>query len=264
MPSTRPKPHGSDRCMLIAAVGTECGSPLDLPPESTTMPQSRRHFLAASGALGIVGAATSLAAAAAQKKQDEGEISAAEDLMREHGVLNRILLIYEEGLRRLAARKDVAPEAFRTTANLVRRFVEDYHERLEERFIFPEFEKQKRLTDLVRVLRAQHEAGRRRTDQILSNAAADRFGKAGACEDLIRACQSFIRMYRPHEAREDTVLFPALHRLVSAKRLRELGEQFEREEDRLFGEGGFEKTVDQVAAIEKQLGIHDLAQFTPK
>lgn len=71
-------------------------------------------------------------------------------------------------------------------------------------------------------------------------------------------------MYRPHEAREDTVLFPALHKIVPANRLKELGEQFEKEEDRLFGEEGFEKTVDQVATIEKQLGIYDLAQFTAK
>jgi hypothetical protein len=56
---------------------------------------------------------------------------------------------------------------------------------------------------------------------------------------------------------------PALHRILPAKRLKELGEQFE-EEDRLFGEEGFEKAVEQVAAIEKQLGIYDLAQFTAK
>ncbi len=63
---------------------------------------------------------------------------------------------------------------------------------------------------------------------------------------------------------QDTVLFPALHMIVPAKKVKELGEQFEKEEDRLFGDEGFEKTVDQVAAIEKQLGIYDLAQFTPK
>ena len=74
--------------------------------------------------------------------------------------------------------------------------------------------------------------------------------------------RSFITMYRPHEAREDTVLFPALHQVLSTKQLKDLGEQFEKEEDRLFGDEGFEKTVDQVAAIEKQLGIYDLAQFT--
>ena len=75
---------------------------------------------------------------------------------------------------------------------------------------------------------------------------------------------AFIRMYRPHEAREDTVLFPVLHKIITPKKLAELGEQFEKEEDRLFGEEGFEKTVDQVAAIEKQLSIYELAQFTPK
>src|SRR5438270_488454 len=82
--------------------------------------------------------------------------------------------------------------------------------------------------------------------------------------ELTEACQAFIRMYRPHESREDTVLFPALNKVVSAKQIKDLGEQFEKEEDRLFGDEGFEKNVEKVAAIEKQLGIHDLAQFTPK
>ena len=81
---------------------------------------------------------------------------------------------------------------------------------------------------------------------------------------MVRAIEAFVRMYRPHEAREDTVLFPTFRKIVSAKRLQELGEQFEKEEDRLFGDEGFEKTVDQVAGIEKGLGIYDLAQFTPK
>src|SRR5207244_8578458 len=118
--------------------------------------------------------------------------------------------------------------------------------------------------ELVRVLRAQHEAGRKVTDVIVRNAVADQFRKEDARKELVVACRSFVRMYRPHEAREDTVLFPALHKIVSAQRLKDLGEQFEKEEDRLFGEEGFEKTVAQVAALEKQLGIYDLSQFTAK
>jgi hemerythrin-like domain-containing protein len=147
---------------------------------------------------------------------------------------------------------------------LVRKFVEDYHEKLEETFLFPEFEKQRKLVDLVKVLRDQHKAGRDVTDIVLRNVTGDRFGKAEARQELVKAVVSFIRLYRPHEAREDTVLFPTFRKIVPGKRLAELGEQFEKEEDRLFGEEGFEKTVDQVAAIEKQLGIYDLAQFTPK
>ena len=156
--------------------------------------------------------------------------------MREHGVLNRILLIYEEGLRRLRAKEDVPPDVFHKPALFVRKFVEDYHEKLEENFIFPEFEKQKKLVELVKVLREQHQAGRRVTDVILRSAVADQFGKEDARKQVVRSCEAFIRMYRPHEAREDTVLFPALHKIVPPKQLKDLGEQFEKEEDRLFGE----------------------------
>jgi hemerythrin-like domain-containing protein len=234
------------------------------------MQKERRGFLAATAVLGIGTLGLSLGQARSDdqpkedKKKDEEEVGAAEDLMREHGVLNRVLLIYEEGLRRLRAKEEVPPEVFDKSAMLVRKFVEDYHEKLEENFIFPEFEKAGKLTDLVNVLKAQHQAGRNVTDVILCNAAAAQFRKEDARQELVRSCEAFIRMYRPHEAREDTVLFPALHKIVTAKRLKELGEQFEKEEDRLFGEEGFEKTVEQVAAIEKQLGIFDLARFTAK
>jgi len=199
-----------------------------------------------------------------KKEQPEEEVGAAEDLMREHGVLNRILLIYEEGLRRLRSKEEISPDAFHKPAELVRKFVEDYHEKLEENFIFPEFEKRSKMVELVKVLRDQHQAGRRVTDVILRAATADRFPQEDARKELVAACRGFIRMYRPHEAREDTVLFPALHKIVPAKQLKDLGEQFEKEEDRLFGEEGFEKTVAEVAVIEKQLGIYDLSQFTPR
>jgi hemerythrin-like domain-containing protein len=230
------------------------------------MTDDRRKFLAVTAALGVgtLGFAAGRTRGDEKKDQPEEEVGAAEDLMREHGVLNRILLIYEDGLRRLRAKDDVPPEVFHKPATLVRKFVEDYHEKLEENFIFPEFEKRQKLADLVKVLREQHDAGRRVTDVVLRNAVGDRFAKPDARAEVVRACEAFVRMYRPHEAREDTVLFPALHKLVPAKQLKDLGERFEKEEDRLFGDEGFEKTVDQVAAIEKQLGIYDLAQFTPR
>jgi len=234
------------------------------------MESERRRFLAATAALGIGTLATAAVPLQGEDKAKDDkngepeEVAAAEDLMREHGVLNRILLIYEEGLRQLRDKEEVSPDAFHKPALLVRKFVEDYHEKLEENFIFPEFEKRKKLVDLVKVLREQHQAGRRVTDVILRNAVPEQFRKEDARKELVASCRAFIHMYRPHEAREDTVLFPALHTVLTTKRIKDLGEQFEKEEDRLFGEEGFEKTVDQVASIEKQLGIYDLAQFTPK
>jgi len=227
----------------------------------------RRAFLISASAIGVAAVTPNarelLAAEKAKEKQDEAEISAPEDLMREHGLLNRILLIYEEGVRRMRNREEVAPEVFQKPAELVRNFVEDYHERLEEKFIFPKFEKKMKHVELVATLRQQHQAGRVLTEHIIRTTPGIRAGSP-ALNEVGRACEAFIRMYRPHEAREDTVLFPALYEITSASEVKEMGEQFEEQEHRLFGKEGFEDNVEKVAAIEKQLGIYDLAKFTPK
>jgi hypothetical protein len=69
-------------------------------------------------------------------------------------------------------------------------------------------------------------------------------------------------MYRPHAAREDTVLFPALRSIVSPHEFDALGGAFEDKEHELFGQDGFEGVVARVAEFERKLGIGDLESFT--
>ena len=153
------------------------------------------------------------------KGETEEDVAPPEDLMREHGVLKRVLLVYDEAIRRIDARRDLPPEAVRDGATIIRTFIEDYHEKLEEDYLFPRFEKAGRLTDLTKVLRAQHQAGRRVTEQITGLAtAAVVEGRAARRAGFASCCSSSVRMYAPHEAREDTVLFPALpQRRVEAR-----------------------------------------------
>lgn len=191
---------------------------------------------------------------------DEG-VGPGEDLMREHGVLNRILLIYDEGIRRTQVRGPLPLEALRSAAGIIRRFLEEYHEKLEEEHLFPRFERAGKLAELVSVLRAQHLAGRRLTASILELASPH--GAATDTAALADRLGQFVRMYRPHEAREDTVLFPAFRELVSREEYERLGEQFESREDEVLGHRGFERIVDEVAGIERGLGLYDLASFTP-
>lgn len=184
--------------------------------------------------------------------------------MREHGVLKRVLLVYREAVRRLSGQEDMAPEPLAEAARVVREFIEDYHERLEEDFLFPRFRKAIVQIPLVDTLQQQHQAGRRLTDLALRFSTVEAIRNEESRAKLVNALGQFIRMYEPHEAREDTVLFPALRKIVSPHEYGALGEEFEKKEHQLFGEGGFDKMVDRVATIEKELGIHDLAQFTPK
>ena len=223
---------------------------------------NRRSFLVTTTAI-VAAVPLTVTSAAENADADEG-VTAPEDLMKEHGVLNRCLLIYEEGMRRLQKGDEVSPDVFGHTAQLIRQFVEEYHEQNEEKFIFPQFERAKKMTDLVQTLKTQHRAGREVTAKILKLSAPDAFRSKDNRARVVAACASFIRMYRPHEAREDTVLFPALRTMLNPKDVEELGERMEGEEKKILGDEGFEKNVDRVTAIEKQLGIYELNQFTPK
>jgi hemerythrin-like domain-containing protein len=221
----------------------------------------RRTFLFQASA--VVGSAFALplASFAQQKKKEESEeeeVSTNEDLMREHGVLNRILLIYDEGIRHIQAKSKFDLAIISKSAGLIQKFIEDYHEKLEEDHLFPRFEKAGKLVELVKTLRAQHAAGRTVTNRILSST------KGGDLQSLGSDLAALVRMYRPHEAREDTVLFPALHDIVSKNEYDAMGEQFEGIERKTFGGDGFDMAVDQVTDLEKQFGIYDLSQFTPK
>jgi len=219
-----------------------------------------------AAAIPAVGVARHASAGEKERKghdeKDEG-VGPGEDLMREHGVLRRVLLVHAEILRVLQTGKEVNPQVLQRTCKLIRSFVEDYHEKQEEEFLFPRFERAGKLVGLVKTLRAQHQAGRAVTDRIRSLATPAGVKEAGSRKEIASRLESFTRMYEPHAAREDTVLFPALHEIVSHHEYDSLGEVFERREKEIFQGDGFELAVAEVDAIEKLVGIEDLAKFTP-
>jgi hemerythrin-like domain-containing protein len=205
-----------------------------------------------------------IAAEKSRKKDEEKEVGAVEDLMREHGVLRRALLVYAETVPKLRANPgSIEPAVIARAAKLFRSFGEDYHERkLEEAHIFPALRKAggPGAAD-IDVLIAQHNRGREITDYILAVTGKGTIG-AGDAEPLARIFETFVLMYQNHAAREDTIVFPAWKNALSERQLREMGDKFEDIERQTFGKDGFEDAVKQIAQIEQTLGWADLAQFT--
>jgi len=223
----------------------------------------RREFLKRGIILGALTSVAGISLITGCKEEKEEGVSPAEDLMREHGVLNRILLVYDTCKVNLVNGEQFSINALNNSAQIIRSFIEDYHEKLEEDFLFPRFEKANQLTDLVQVLRDQHKVGRELTDLIIQFSKMETNSNPDVTQKLIKLLTNFNVMYRPHEAREDTILFPALRKIISKNEYFALGEDFEDKEHELFGEDGFEAMVEKVADIEKQLGIYDLSKFTP-
>ena len=235
-----------------------------LPEPSIVVPSAdRRRFLGDSAAAAILllaGCASNGERSTVEDSDEssgEAEVTPGEDLMQEHGVLERVLLVYGEVIRRVELGQSVDPTHVSSAAGIVRHFVEDYHERNEEKFVFPRLQSARREVETVETLLLQHQRGRDLTDEVL------RLSKSGVNDQVTALLRKFERMYRPHAAREDTVVFPAFRSVVGREEYAELGEKLEDEEHEKLGEHGFEGAVAEVARIEKALGIFELAQFTP-
>jgi len=227
---------------------------------------TRRTLLAAGTAgTGLFLAPSSRGAQAARQTRDEEkEVGAAEDLMREHGVLRRALLVYRESATRLrAASRSIDWQPLHETALLFRSFGEDYHERkLEEAHIFPAVRKAggPAASDVDTRI-DQHRRGREITDYILEVTSKGALTTPDA-ESLARVFDSLDLMYENHAAREDTIVFPAWKATLSPRQLDEMGELFEEIERRTFGHDGFEDAIAKIGRIEQTLGFADIAQFT--
>jgi hemerythrin-like domain-containing protein len=240
----------------------------------------RRAFLTVTGAAALLAAcrretraepqrsvlaATSASAAAEGAKVDDKEdaVSATEDLMREHGVIRRVLVVYRTSARQLRAKPASVPlDALERAARLMHSFGEEYHEKqLEEAHLFPAVKQAGgAAAGELDTLLAQHQRGREITSYIL---AVTQKTLGGGAEPLARTLEAFALMYEEHAAREDTIVFPAWKQALSAKQLDEMGELFEDIEHKTFGKDGFDDAVEQISAIERAIGLQNAALTAP-
>jgi hemerythrin-like domain-containing protein len=231
-------------------------------PSETVRPAelTRRRVLtvgAAALAVGAIGAERTDGAAGAAIAPS-GPVPPDVDLMEEHGVLKRVLLIYQEASDRIVAGQATPIAQIHEGALVIHDFIEGFHEALEEGYIFPQLTRAGLLVSTVDTLYVQHARGRSITQFLLSQTTGNQTDSA----QTAGALDAFVRMYQPHEAREDTVIFPTYRSIHSATQLNELATTFQSLERQQFGHNGFNYFVSKVAEIEMSLGIYDLNQFT--
>jgi hemerythrin-like domain-containing protein len=229
-----------------------------------TRAADRRQLIVALSAATFGLTNNSSRARAAEREKEEKEVEAAEDLMREHGVLRRALLVYSEAASRLLRSSAEIPiAALGETAALFRSFGEEYHERaLEEKHVFPPLiAKGGPIAATAKTLTAQHQRGREITDYISATVRKGRIAApdvAAFADTLV----SFVRMYEHHAAIEDTIIFPAWKAAISEPQYDELSEQFEDLEHKMFGKDGFQEALERIAKIEVAFGLDSLEALT--
>ena len=176
--------------------------------------------------------------------------------------MNRILLIYDHCRQEIVFGQTPRLAVLNASAGIIRSFVEDYHEKQEEDYLFPRFRKAGQLTDLVDTLLRQHNAGRRITDELLgltkgTSLSPGETGRQAAFWDRSTAC-----IARTKHARIRCCSRPSANWSPGTNMIR-WARSSRTDEHKHFGQDGFETMVARVADIEKQLGDDYLNQFTP-
>jgi hemerythrin-like domain-containing protein len=234
---------------------------------------SRRAAMFGTGGLvagAAVGAGIALAASptaaapnTAQLDSVARETPLTEDLMNEHGMLIRIILIYREVTRRVAAGAPVPRAEAHDAGLIIEQFIHGFHEPLEEAYVFPAVNRGA-LTSDISTLLLQHARGREQTQLILTASSGSGTLVEGASRtQLAAAMDAFVRGYEPHEAREDTVVYPALRAASSPTEIVQMAQHFNSLQNQQFGPDNFQKMLARVVTIEKALNIYDLNLFTP-
>lgn len=203
-------------------------------------------------------------------ESQEPNMTATEALMRQHAVVSRLLLIYDNASMPEAGATTTAAAASTTrpsakvlasTAQLLRANVDDNHAQMEEQFVFPMFQKANKMTDLVATLREQHVAARKLTDSILR---ATEKGESSNAEALSADLKAYVRMIQAHTAYEETQLYPQIHTVMSPKGFEQLLTRIQDADNKALGAGGFAGLLAKITDLERSAGITSLAQFTPK
>lgn len=191
-------------------------------------------------------------------------ISPTEILSREHAIMERLMIVLESGVASIVDGGDTDLFPINHAAITIKEFGADHHMVDEEQFIFPKLREAGTMDKLVDTLEIQHDKGRELIGRIIDLTRSGHIDDPGRLNELAGHCMSFVIMYRPHAAWEETVVFPALYDIASENYIDNINLRMHDEERSLMSDPGLRKLMDNLRKIERAAGTADLGSFTPR
>ena len=179
-----------------------------------------------------------------------------EDLEHDHRLIERVLVVLERAQQRFECGEDVSPDLLALALSFVRGFADGCHHAKEEQGLFPVLSRKGPMIEHgpVKVLSADHEAGRKLMADLERAIAAMREGKAEGRTEASTAIAVYTNMLRAHIDKEEQVLFRIAETLITEEEAKSLEEHFERLEEQT-GAGAHERYEALVEEMEVATSI---------
>lgn len=179
-----------------------------------------------------------------------------EDLMHEHRLIERVLAVLEQATEQLEKGEAVSADTLEGALMFVRGFADGCHHAKEEQGLFPVLASKGPAIEggPVRVLTADHEAGRVLMRDLERGIEAMRRGQPEGAAGARRALRLYTHMLRRHIAKEEEILFPLSAGLLNDEDAKALEEHFERVEEQA-GAAAHERYEALVGELEAAVGV---------
>jgi len=162
-----------------------------------------------------------------------------DNLVEEHGSVRRIELICDYIVKNI---NTVSPHIILRVTKLIRNFIQNHHEKSEEKTIFSKLIDN--MPKIIIPLTIQHQYGKRLITNVLQTPDNRRI--------VTSSLSQFTKIYNAHGTYEDTIVYPAFREAVKGQ------------EDKYQEEDDDEKSVvDAIIANEEELGI-SIEKYTPE
>lgn len=169
-------------------------------------------------------------------RSEGSEMKPTKELIAEHTVVLVALRLLEEVVAALAAKNELAPKHLDQLLDFFKGFVDRYHHRKEEDFLFPELERRgtKCEREPIGVMLAERNAGRRHVRAMLEGLDELHQGEGDALTAIREHAHTYRDTLRSHIHKENNILFPIADRLVPDDVAVTIADEFEEiESDRM-------------------------------
>jgi len=170
-------------------------------------------------------------------------------LMIEHRLIERMLGLIREELKRIAASGRADPLFVDAAVDFIRMYADRTHHGKEEDILFRELGKRNLTADDRRVMQElvdEHVFGRQTTQALVEANTRYRRGDEAALADIAATLQTLVAFYPQHIAKEDQVFFPAARAYFTEEEDQTMLAAF-REFDRLMIHEKYKAVVEELA-----------------
>lgn len=199
---------------------------------------------------------------AAGHRESHLDISATEQLSKEHAMSERLLLTMEKALVNANSDRNADIRPINNAAIMIHNIIAGHHMTFEEQYVYPKMSDRPETGDLVYKLKGQHDELRELVGRIIDITGTRKVEKKEQLDEINIRCTTCALIMRMHMSWEETILFTEFYDVIPEEYADEIHFQMVKELQGFSEDNIVRKWLEDISTIEREAGIKGVTDFT--